>query len=202
MEQWFKSIIRQETEKCRVTTLGEEGKEYDYGILPIESRFNPLYLEAIVAGMSNMMGDELKRANVVVGIEAKSFVFTPLVAHKNGKSWVAVRKRDYKLADQIVITHETAYGKKEDMFCIGLKNSDRVVITDDMISKGGTMIHTINTLRKYCKVVGAATLYDRGIGRKIVKEQTGLSPKSLATIDVVDGKVKVLSFYPENNLGD
>lgn len=200
MEQWFKSVIRQETEKCRVTKLGEEGKEYYYGILPIESRFNPLYFDAVVTGMSRMTADELKVANVIVGIEAKGFVFTPAVAHENGKSWVAIRKRDYKLNDQIKITHETAYGKKEDLFCVGLRKGDRALIMDDMISSGGTIVPTINTLKNYCEIVGVATLYDRGDGRKIVKEKTGFSPKSLATIDVIDGKIKVIQTYPKNNL--
>lgn len=201
-KQWFQRIIRQKTEKCRVTRLGENGKKYDYGILPIESRLNALYLEAVTAGIADMMKNEIKKSNVIVGIEAKSFVFTPLVAKKCNKSWAAFRKRDYNVPDQIVAEHETPYGKREKMHCVGLRKGDKPLIVDDMISGGGTMVSIINEVKKHYEVVGVGTLYNRGNGREIVKKETGFSPKSLATIDVVNGKVKVLSFYPDNNLVD
>lgn len=200
VNKWFEDVIRRETEKCRVTMLGEDNKKYPYAILPLESRFSPMYLDAVIKGLSYMLNYEASKTNVAVGIEAKGFLITPSIAKEFKKNCVVIRKRDYKVPDQIVIKHETAYGKKENLFCVGLKKGDKALLFDDMISGGGTMIPTIKELEKHCEVVCSATLYDRGSGREIVEKETGFSPKSLATIDIIDKKVKVVSFYPENNL--
>jgi adenine/guanine phosphoribosyltransferase-like PRPP-binding protein len=199
MKNWERTI-REETEKCKVTTLGDKGKKYLYGILPLESRFDPRYLDAVTRGLTLMLNDELARANVIVGIEAKGFVITPLLANQCKKDWVAIRKRDYKTSNQVVFIHKTPYGKKEKLFCVGLKKGDKVLLVDDIISGGGTITSVVNGLKNNYELVGVGTLYDRGNGRKIIKKETGISPKSLATIDVANGKVKVLRFYPENNL--
>jgi adenine phosphoribosyltransferase len=201
MKNWERTI-REETEKCKVTTLGENDKHYPYAILPLESRANPKYLNAITSGLVSMLAREIKKANVIVGIEAKGFFPSVLVAKNSRKKLVVIRKRDYKTPDQVVFEHETAYGKKESLYCVGLEKGDKILIIDDIISSGDTAKAVINKLKKKHKVVGIGTLYDRSDGRKIIKKETGISPKSLATIDVIDGSVKVLNFYPDNNLSD
>jgi adenine phosphoribosyltransferase len=201
MDNWVKNVIKERTETCRVTSLGDKGKKYLYGILPVESRFDPKYLDAVMHGLASMLSDELAKANVIVGIEAKGFVITPLLANQHKKDWVAIRKRDYKTSDQLVFSHKPPYGKKEKLFCVGLRKNDKILIVDDMISGGDTLNSIIKAIVKNGhEIVGIGTLYDRSNGRKAIKEETGFSPKSLATIDVVNGKVKVISFYPENNL--
>jgi adenine phosphoribosyltransferase len=200
VEDWYKDVIRKRTEVCRVTTMGEKGKEYPYAILPLESRFDPFYLDAVTSGLAWMLEEEMKKANAIVSIEAKSFLVAPSLAKRCDKDCIVIRKRNYNVPDQIVIRHQTIYGKVEDLFCVGIGKGDKVVIFDDMISGGGTMVPTITELKKHCEVINATTLYDRGNGRKTVKKQTGILPKSLATIEVADGKVKVQSFYPHNDL--
>lgn len=203
MKEWVKDVIKRETEKCKVTILGEGNNKYNYGILPLESRFSPIYLDAVIEGLSSMMESEISEANTIVGIEAKGFLIVPSIAKKCDKNCVVIRKRDYKTTDQIAFTHKAPYGKEEKLFCVGLKKCDKIILFDDIVSGGSTVSSVTNKLveNKY-EVVGIGTLYDRGNGRKVIKERTGFSPKSLATIDVVNGKVKVLSFYPENNLSD
>lgn len=204
VEDW-KEIIREETEKCKVTTLGEEGKSYSYAILPLESVASQHYLSAVTTGLTSMLRDEIGMVNAIVGIEAKGFIPAVLVAQQSGKRFISIRKRDYKTPDQLIFKHETAYGKEELLYSVGLKKGDRVLIVEDMISGGGTGISVVNGSVKGPKeyeVVGMGTLYDRGNGRKTIEKETGISSKSLATIDIVNGKPKVVSFYPENNLSD
>jgi len=56
----------------------------------------------------------------------KSFLPSWL-AEKYKKDLIVVRKRDYKIKDQIKIKQKKAYGQGN-LFCLGLKKKDKVLI--------------------------------------------------------------------------
>ena len=91
-----------------------------------------------------------QNANVIVGPEARGFLFGAPVALQAKMSFVPVRK-PHKLPREVVsYTYDLEYGS--DTLCMhkdGIKKGENVVIIDDLIALGGTVnaaIHLINEL--------------------------------------------------------
>jgi adenine/guanine phosphoribosyltransferase-like PRPP-binding protein len=192
----WREIIKQETERCKITTYPTpDGKDtYQYLILPFESRMVPRFLRAIVQGLSYLLYDELDRTDTILLPEAKAFLLTPL-ALDLGIDAVAIRKRDYKLPYQITFTQTKAYqdgAKGSFMHCVALKKDDRHFLLEDTISSGGTVIGIVNELKKKgYELVGIGSVYERGDGVKNIMNATGYYPKSLARFDIINGKPSV-----------
>jgi adenine phosphoribosyltransferase len=190
----WKKIIKRETENSRMTIFQTpEGKEYHYVILPFESRMSHEFRNAMLEGLEFMLKDELKKADTILALEAKGFFPAVLFAQKFKKDLAIVRKRDYKIKSQIKINQKKAYGEGT-LYCVGLKKSDKILIIDDIISSGGTLITTIKALKGY-NIVGIASVYERNKGSKILERETGLKAKSLAKFEVLNGRPKIKSFY-------
>ncbi len=195
----YKQIIKRETERCRVTTFPtEDGKStYPYVILPYESRMTAEFQEAVITGVTDMLKEELKATNSILLPEAKAFLLSP-VAREARKDLVLVRKRDYRLPDQIVVQQEKAYKGRSLMYCVGLEKGDYPLILDDIVSSGGTEIAMIQALEAAgFRVAGVGTVYERGEGREVVKKQTGHDVKSLVRLELVNDKPVVPRFYGE-----
>ncbi|WP_455368054.1 phosphoribosyltransferase family protein [[Eubacterium] cellulosolvens] len=193
----FKKIIKEETESCQTTTfISEDGKStYRYVILPFESRMTLEFQEAIIQEMINMLVQELKAANVILLPEAKAFLLSP-IARETRKDLVLIRKRDYRVPDQIVIQQEKAYVGKSLMYCVGLEKGDRPLILDDIVSSGGTEIAIIRSLKvSEFKIAGAGTVYERGNGIETVKKETGYSVKGLVRLELMNDRPHIPRFY-------
>ena len=79
-------------------------------------------------------------ANVVVGPEARGFIFGAPVACKGNFSFVPVRKPGKLPRETVSYSYELEYGV--DTLCIhkdAIKEGDRVIIIDDLIAVGGTI---------------------------------------------------------------
>lgn len=189
-----KEVLKRDTEKSKVTEFESDSGHYTYAILPLESRASPEYFDALIEGLKCMMDDEIKKANVILGIEAKAFVFTPLLARELGMDWVAVRKRDYR-TEQIVIDQKKAYRGATKLYCVGLERGDRPLIVEDMISSGGTVLATVEALkRKNFEIAGIGTVYERGDGIKKIKE-AGYDAKGLMRLEMENGRPVISRFY-------
>jgi len=93
------------------------------------------------------------------------------------------------LKGEIPVHQETGYSKGE-LYLNGVENGDRVLIIDDVISTGGTMIAIINALKKAgAEIKDIICVVERGNGKEEVLEKTGYDIKTLVRIDVKDGKV-------------
>lgn len=189
-----KEVLKRETEESKVTKFESDSGPYTYAILPLESRASPEYLDALMEGLKCMMRDEIKRANVILGIEAKAFVFTPLLARELGMDWVAVRKRDYR-TEQIIIDQKKAYKGATKLYCVGLERGDIPLIVEDMVSSGGTVVATVEALeRKNFEIAGIGTVYERGDGIKKIKE-AGYDAKGLMRLEIKNNRPFVSRFY-------
>lgn len=193
----IKGVIKKFTEASRTTTFyTEDGKPYRYVILPLESRAHPLFLRACVSGIERLMKEEIKSANVLLAIESKGFIITPIIAVRQNLGWVAVRKRDYLLEDQIVIHQRKAFKGGTDLFCVGLKRGDRVLLIDDIFSSGGTVTSTVEAVRdKGVKVCGICAIYTRGSGLEEIWERFRLPTGALARIELKEDRPFISEFF-------
>lgn len=116
-----------------VTTLAQDGEAFKYTI------------DCFVEYLKD------KNIDVVVGPEARGFLFGAPVASGLGVGFVPVRKQGKLPADTIQVEYELEYGT--DILEIhkdGIKPGQRVAIVDDLLATGGT----ISAVAKLVELVG------------------------------------------------
>ena len=80
-----------------------------------------------------------RRVDQVVGIEARGFIFAPLVACRLNAGFVPVRKPGKLPARTASRTYELEYGSDTlEIHRDALAAGDRVVVVDDLLATGGT----------------------------------------------------------------
>jgi len=80
-----------------------------------------------------------KAVDVVVGMEARGFIFAPTVAYALNAGFVPVRKPGKLPAATHKVAYELEYGTDTlEIHQDAIKAGDRVLIVDDLIATGGT----------------------------------------------------------------
>ncbi len=95
-----------------------------------------------------------KDINVIAGIDARGFLIGVTVAKELNISFVPIRKKGKLPYKTIAEEYELEYGKAAiELHEDALKDGDRVVIFDDLVATGGTMLAGINLVRRLGGVV-------------------------------------------------
>ncbi|MDE6583771.1 MAG: adenine phosphoribosyltransferase [Anaeroplasmataceae bacterium] len=103
-----------------------------------------------------------KKATIIVGPEARGFIFGCPVATNLGIGFAPIRKPGKLPRKTISEAYDLEYGSNT--LCIhedALKKGDRVVIIDDLLATGGTVKATIHLCERLgAEVVGVACLIE------------------------------------------
>lgn len=95
---------------------------------------------------------------VVLGIEARGFIFAPALAYNLGAGFVPVRKPNKLPAETERISYELEYGMDTlEMHKDALKPGMRVVIADDLLATGGTSLATARLVERLGAKVAAVS---------------------------------------------
>lgn len=114
-----------------VTTLLKEGDAFKYAVKSI--------------------ADKLKDLNVdiVVGPEARGFLFGAPVAYELGVGFVPVRKPGKLPAETIRYEYELEYGKDAlEIHKDAIKKGARVAVVDDLLATGGTILSAVKLVEQ------------------------------------------------------
>ncbi len=92
---------------------------------------------------------EDRRPEVVVGIEARGFVFGPALAFRLGVGFVPVRKPKKLPAETASVTYDLEYGTDTlEIHKDAIRPGERVLISDDLLATGGTALATLRLIEK------------------------------------------------------
>jgi adenine phosphoribosyltransferase len=106
---------------------------YDVTTLLKQGRFFEQTIDAVVEPYKDMQVD------LVLGIEARGFIFAPPVAYALKAGFVPVRKPGKLPADTLKASYELEYGTDTlEIHKDAIKPGQRVLIVDDLIATGGT----------------------------------------------------------------
>ena len=73
-----------------------------------------------------------------------------------------------------------------------LKEGEKILLIDDVVSTGGTLISTLNALKELnIDIKAAVAVIEKGEGKKLVEKETGIPIFSVVKLDVIDGKVVI-----------
>ena len=167
-------------------------EDYDYMVHPITDGIpsvDPKILTEVADAMAQMGNLD---CDCIVTAEALGIPLATSLSLKTGKPFNIIRKRMYGLPGEVNLSQITGYSKST-MFINGLKEGDRVVIVDDVVSTGGTLWALVEALKKLnVKIVDILVVIERTDKKAEIERKIGQQIKTLVKVQVVDGRVVVI----------
>ena len=93
----------------------------------------------------NYIGKEI---DLILGMEARGFIFGPALAYRLNAGFVPVRKPGKLPAETAKVSYDLEYGSNSlEIHKDAIQNGQRVLIVDDLLATGGTAVATANLAR-------------------------------------------------------
>ncbi|MFH1822018.1 MAG: hypoxanthine/guanine phosphoribosyltransferase [Methanobacteriota archaeon] len=188
-------LLKEALEKAIVVRMGK----YEYFVNPIQGVAPPLKPNLLREIAGRIVDIAKFNVDRIVTIEAMGIHVSALVSSMTNIPIIITRKKKFNLPGEVEVLVKKSYRKiagkeKPQKFYINsVKKGDRVIVIDDVMSTGGTVTGVVKGLLKAGVVVkDIIIVMNRGQGPERVKEETGLKVKTLADIEVKDGKVQIL----------
>jgi adenine phosphoribosyltransferase len=115
----------------------------------------------IDAFVHRYMGQSM-RPDVVAGLDARGFILGAVVAYELNVGFVPIRKKGKLPFTTVEETYELEYGSATvELHTDAVKPGDRVLLIDDLIATGGTMMAGMKLLEKLgAQVIEGAAIVD------------------------------------------
>jgi adenine phosphoribosyltransferase len=166
---------------------------YDYFVNPITDgipKMDPMVLAEVLDGIKEV-GDF--HCNVIVAPEAMGIPLAVPLSLELGIPYNVVRKKRYGLLGEVAVSQVTGYSKAE-MYINGISKGERVMVVDDVVSTGGTLLAVIKALQHIgAEIVDVIVVVEKGDSKADLERQVGLRIKSLVKVEVRQGRLVVLS---------
>ncbi|HKA16882.1 MAG TPA: adenine phosphoribosyltransferase [Blastocatellia bacterium] len=113
---------------------------------------NPYGLRTTIDRLVEFIDDP--NIDVVVGMEARGFIFAPALAYRLKAGFVPVRKPRKLPAETESITYQLEYGTDTlEIHKDAINKGDRVIIADDLLATGGTARAVVDLVERLGGVV-------------------------------------------------
>ena len=90
-----------------------------------------------------------EKIDLVVGMESRGFIFAAPLADRLGAGFVPVRKLGKLPAETIEVEYDLEYGTATlEIHRDAISKGQRVLVVDDLLATGGTVIGTIELVRR------------------------------------------------------
>tara|TARA_B100001765_G_scaffold1356_1_gene819 strand:- start:517 stop:1095 length:579 start_codon:yes stop_codon:yes gene_type:complete len=166
----------------------------------------PYFIHPISDGIPRMDADVLRATrdlivemvdwsniDLIVSVEAMGLPLLAAVGDATGKPTVVIRKRQYGMEGEVRVDVSTGYSQST-TYINDIKQGERILIVDDVISTGGTLEPILATLEEMGVILQDIVIaIEKGEGReRLAKERPSWPIKTLARIDIIDGRVEIL----------
>jgi adenine phosphoribosyltransferase len=95
--------------------------------------------------------------DMLAGIESRGFLIAAPLALKLGCGFIMLRKRGKLPGETVGLNYALEYGMDRiEVQADAIQRGQRVVVVDDLLATGGTMVASINLLRELGAIVPAA----------------------------------------------
>ncbi len=167
-------------------------EDYDYMIHPLTDGIpfvDPALLREVSDAMAQMGNFD---CDYIVTVEALGIPLATSLSLRVNKPFNIIRKRMYGLPGEVNLSQVTGYSKST-LFINGLKAGDKVVIVDDVVSTGGTLWALVEALKRMqVKISDILVVIEKTDKKAEIERKIGQQIKTLAKVQVVDGKVVVI----------
>ena len=123
---------------------------------------DPRVFRVLIDAFVHRYMDPALRPTVVAGLDARGFILGSVVAYELGLGFVPIRKKGKLPFTTVEETYELEYGSATvELHTDAVKPGDRVLLIDDLIATGGTMMAGMKLLEKLgAEVIEGAAIVD------------------------------------------
>lgn len=165
--------------------------DYNYFVNPISDgvpAMDPIMLRELALAVHKYANLNIDK---IVAVEAMGIHLATALSLATDIPFVVIRKRQYGLPGETEVYQKTGYGSSN-LYVNDLHKGEKILLIDDVVSTGGTLIALIKTLKDLgLDIVSTVAVIEKGEGKKIVEEETGVEVLSIVKLDVIDGKVVI-----------
>jgi adenine/guanine phosphoribosyltransferase-like PRPP-binding protein len=140
---------------------------------------------------------DVSKVDKIIGEEDRGGYVAALMAFRHKKSLAMVKWNPSGVDGQIGIDFRNAYTAGK-MYLNGVQAGEKVLIVEDLIDSGGTLIAMIQLLRsvkvEIYDIITVVDKIDYG-GRERILRETGLSVKSILGVSCQGGSSSVVSVH-------
>ena len=182
-------LLRQSIQQAQVIKKGD----YEYIIHPLTDGIPAIKMDLILEVIQAMKQrvQEFEPFDSIVTIEAMGIPLATLLAKELGKPLTIIRKRIYDLDDETRITQRTGYSTSN-LTINGLKEGDRIMLVDDVISTGDTLRSVLQGLISIkVQVQGVCLVFDKGENVSSLIEEFNVPIDVLLGLNVKNGQITI-----------
>jgi adenine phosphoribosyltransferase len=102
---------------------------------------DPKVFRLLIDAFLHRYMDRERRPDVVAGLDARGFILGAVIAYELGVGFVPIRKKGKLPYTTVQETYELEYGSATvELHDDAVRSGDRVLLVDDLIATGGTMM--------------------------------------------------------------
>ncbi len=162
--------------------------EYNYFIHPITDGVPEIRPELIIEEEGQIVRIADLDVDKIVTVEAMGIPIGIALSIITDIPLVIIRKRKYGLPGEIEVGQVTGYSKSQ-LFLNGINRGDKVIIVDDVISTGGTLMATLESLKFAGAIIkDVVVVIERGDGANRLRAK-GYNIRTMVEVKVDDKKV-------------
>src|SRR5574344_2061951 len=110
---------------------------------------DPKVFRVLIDGCVQRYMDKTMRPDVVAGLDARGFIVGSVIAYELGVGFVPIRKKGKLPFTTVQESYELEYGSATvEIHTDAVGPQDRVVLIDDLIATGGTMLAGLRLLQR------------------------------------------------------
>jgi adenine phosphoribosyltransferase len=166
--------------------------EYNYFIHPITDGVPEVKPELIREVTGHIVRIADLDADKIVTVEAMGIPIGTGLSIICDIPMVIVRKRKYGLPGEIEVSQVTGYSRAQ-LFLNGINKGDRVIVVDDVISTGGTLLAVLKSLKMAGAIVkDIVVVVRRGDGVEKLRAE-GYAVKTMVDVEVDEKHVSMVT---------
>jgi adenine phosphoribosyltransferase len=168
-------------------------KDYRYIVNPITEQ-EPALEPAILTDCADKLLEKLnyKKATKILTPEAMGIPIATVISLKTSIPLIIATKRKKRVLNEIVIEYTSGY-EKGVLHINNIKRGDKILIIDDLISTGGTIMAMIESVRKLgAEVTDIGAIFNK-VDYQGVKElgKIGFQVKTLLNVKLNENEIEV-----------
>ena len=140
---------------------------------------DPKVFRVLIDAFVHRYMDQAMRPDVVAGLDARGFIIGSVIAYELGVGFVPIRKKGKLPFTTVEETYELEYGSATvELHTDAVRPGDKVLLIDDLIATGGTMMAGKKLLEKLGATVmeGAAIVDLPELGGSTLLQTVGQLP--------------------------
>lgn len=185
----MKEELKKSLLECPIVKKGD----YHYFVHPISDGVPLVEAKLLNEIMDYIVeNNDLSDVDKIIGPESMGIPLATALSLKTGIPFVVVRKRSYGLDGEYPVDQKTGYSENK-LYINGIYKDDNVLLIDDVVSTGGTLISVINALDDIgVNLLKVIVPIEKDDGRVIVEKETGYNIDTIVHIKMVDGKITII----------